>query len=97
MTTVSKDFADNIARHQGWYNGDSDNSLGDNPRVARIVEYINAWGGTAYGLVFEGCPDKYTPSAYVRCPRVYWQLREAYTASAPPSPPQKEARDGDDA
>lgn len=77
MSTVDKDFADNIAKHGGWYNGDQDNSLGDNPQVVTIVEYDNAWGGKGYGLVFEpqkpGSLGKYTPSPYVRNPKVYWR------------------------
>lgn len=72
MSTVDKDFADNIAKHGGWHNGNSDNSMGDNPRVVKIVEYDNAWGGVGYGLVFEGTRDRYTPTEFVRNPRAYW-------------------------
>lgn len=75
MTTVDKEFADNIAHHNGWYNGDNDNSLGDNPQVVKIVEYDNAWDGKGYGLVFAGQPNKYTPSPYVRNPRTYWEMK----------------------
>lgn len=74
MTTVDKEFADNIARHRGFYNGDSDNSLGDNPRVVKIVAYDNAWGGKGYGLVYEGIKDKYTETDFVRNPITYWSL-----------------------
>lgn len=74
MTTVDKDFADNIAKHGGYYDGDSNNDLGDNPRVVKIVVYDNAWGGKGYGLVFEGIKDKYTPTGFVKNPITYWQL-----------------------
>lgn len=73
MATVDRDFADNIAANQGYYNGDSDNPLGDNPRCRLIIEYDNAWGGKGYGLVFEGQPNRYTPSPYVRNPKVFWE------------------------
>lgn len=73
MSTVNKDFADNIAKYGGWYNGHNDNSLGDNPQVRLIVEYDNAWGGKGYGLVFSGQPNKYQPSEFVRNPSVYWE------------------------
>lgn len=76
MSTVGKSFADNIAANGGWYNGDSDNSLGDNPQTVRIVEYDNAWGGKGYGLVFAGQRNKYEPSDYVRNPRTYWEFKE---------------------
>lgn len=75
MTTVDKDFAENIAKHNGWHNGDSDNSMGDNPRVVKIVEYDNAFGGQGYGLVFEGKPNRYEPTEFVRNPRVFWAVR----------------------
>lgn len=51
MSTVDKDFADNIARHGGWANGDNDNTLGDNPRcvllaaLQRAVEMYGKPGG----------------------------------------------------
>lgn len=32
MSTVDKDFADNIAKHGGWHNGDSDNPRDGIPR-----------------------------------------------------------------
>ena len=76
MSTVDKSFADSIIAHDGWYNGDRDNSLGDNPRTIRVVEYDNAWGGKGYGLVFAGQRDKYEASVYVRNPRTYWEAKE---------------------
>lgn len=72
MTTVSKEFADNVAAHDGFYNGNDDNSLGDNPRVVEITEYHNAFGGVGYGLTFEGRENRYTETEYVRSPRSYW-------------------------
>lgn len=73
MSTVDKAFADNIAKHGGYYNGDSDNSMGDNPRCVLITEYDNAWGGVGYGLTFEGKANRYEASEFVRNPRTYWQ------------------------
>jgi len=72
MSTVDKAFADNLAANAGYYNGDSDNTLGDNPRVVEITEYDNAYGGVSYGLRFEGQPNRYTPTEFVRSPRQYW-------------------------
>ena len=46
MATVnSREIVDEIIANNGYYEGD--------PRVIRIVQYTNNWGGTAYGLVFE--------------------------------------------
>jgi hypothetical protein len=73
MTTVDKEFADNLAANAGYHNGDSDNSMGDNPRCVEITEYDNAYGGIGYGLTFEGRPNRYTPTEFVRNPRLYWQ------------------------
>lgn len=67
MSTVDKEFAENIARNGGWHN-----TYGDNPRVVLIVEYDNAWGGQGYGLVFEGKPNRYTETEYVQRPRAFW-------------------------
>lgn len=74
MSTVDdKNFVDNIIKNHGYYNGDNDNSLGDNPRCIKIVAYDNAWGGIGYGLIFENeNPDKYRASDYVRNPRTIW-------------------------
>lgn len=72
MSTVSKTFADNIKTHNGYYNGDDDNSLGDNPRVIEITEYTNAWGSLVYGLTFEGQRNNYTASEFVQNPKKYW-------------------------
>jgi hypothetical protein len=77
MATVDKDFADNLVLNRGYYNGDDDNSLGDNPRVTRIVEYTNAWGAKAYGFTTgRDDPLKYLrETEYVRSPRVYWEYK----------------------
>jgi hypothetical protein len=79
MSTVNKAFADNIVQHGGWYNGDSDNSLGDNPQCVLIVEYDNAFGGQGYGLVFDGQHNRYAASEFVRYPRVYWSATKEPT------------------
>ena len=65
MGTVSKEIADKIVAGNGVYPGD--------PRCARIVEYTNAWGGTAYGVEMPHELGRYRPSAYVINPRTYWE------------------------
>jgi hypothetical protein len=72
MATVNKEFADNLVANSGYYNGDSTNTLGDNPRCVEITEYDNAYGGVGYGLTFEGHGNRYTSSSHVRNPRLYW-------------------------
>lgn len=78
MSTVHKEFADNIVLNNGFYNGADDQSLGDNPRVVKIVEYTNAWGVQAFGLVSEEDhdPGRYEqPTQYVINPSVYWTYK----------------------
>lgn len=74
MGTVNKAFADNIKQHNGYYNGDSDNTMGDNPRCIEITEYDNNWGGKGYGLTFEGRENVYTASEFVHNPVCYWKF-----------------------
>lgn len=76
MSTIDKHFADRLIAGRGWIRGDSDNSMGDNPRCIKIVEYTTAWGGKGYGAVMESDhdPQRYErPTEYVQSPRVYWQ------------------------
>jgi hypothetical protein len=67
MGTVSKDIADDIiagkyAEEDGW--------------PIRIVEYTNAWGNQAYGVEQnERDRGKYSPSEFVRNPKVYWEYK----------------------
>jgi hypothetical protein len=75
MFTVDKTFADNLVKNNGYYNGDSENSLGDNPRCIEITEYNNAWGGKGYGLTFEGQDNVYSPSEYIGNPICYWRFK----------------------
>lgn len=65
MATVDKELADKLKAGNGYYM--------DDPRVASIIEYDNAWGGVGYGLNYEGRGNRYTESDFVRNPRVYWQ------------------------
>jgi len=65
MGTVSERIAKQIAENDGHYC--------DDPRVARIVEYTNSWGGLAYGLEYAHEIGRYAESEFVRNPRVYWQ------------------------
>jgi hypothetical protein len=76
MATIdSKEFVDNIVSNNGYYNGDSDNRYGDNPRAVKIVEYTNAWGNKAYGVMFENDRlDKYSASEFVINPSIYWEF-----------------------
>lgn len=68
MGTVSKDIADNII--QGKY-------VSEDGWPIRIVEYTNAWGELAYGVEHaEHERGKYSPSEYVRNPRVYWERKD---------------------
>lgn len=77
MATVDKAFADNLVANQGYYNGDSGNSLGDNPRITRIVKYINGWGDEAYGITSER-EDQNTylkETKFVTKPEIYWEYK----------------------
>jgi len=75
MGTVDRQFADNLKKNNGYYNGDASNEFGDNPRCILITEYDNAFGGVGYGLTFEGQYNKYTRSEFVKDPRIYWEYR----------------------
>ena len=69
MATVSKTTADKLIADDGYYSTD--------PRVHRIVEYTNAWGGTAYGIEYSHEVGKYHESEYVINPRVYWEVKNS--------------------
>lgn len=75
MPTVnSRKMVDQLIAARGRYPGDS-------MRVVRIIEYTNAWGGTAYGLVYEGMPwDAYQATEFVRNPKELWRSED----DAPP-------------
>jgi hypothetical protein len=73
MATVDKSFADNLVKHNGYYNGDTDNSLGDNPSCIEITQYINMAGVAAYGLTFDGEINKYEASDFITDPICYWK------------------------
>lgn len=73
MGTVDRAFADNLKANRGYYNGDDNNDLGDNPRCVLITEYDNVFGGVGYGLTFEGQYNKYVRSEFVKNPRIYWE------------------------
>jgi hypothetical protein len=74
MATVDKDLADNIIANNGYYNGDSENELGDNPRCVIVTRYDNAFGGTSYGLTFEGDPYRYSATYFVKNPEIVWSF-----------------------
>jgi hypothetical protein len=76
MATVDKAFADNIIRHNGYYDGNTDNSIDDNPPVVKIVKYDNAFGGVGYGLLFpDDDPEKYAASPFIGNPQTVWELK----------------------
>lgn len=75
MGIVDKEFADNLVKYNGYYNGDENNELGDNPRCIEITEYDNAFGGVGYGLTFEDQRNVYTSSPFVNNPRCYWKYK----------------------
>lgn len=79
MATIdSKPFIDNIIQHNGYYNGDDNNEMGDNPRCIKIVEYTNAWGNLAWGTIFEGerNPNRYdVASEYIQSPKTIWEYK----------------------
>lgn len=66
MSTVDKKTADMLVACDGKYDTD--------PQVQSIIEYDNAWGGKGYGINYGA--NRYTPSPYVRNPRVYWELKK---------------------
>lgn len=68
MGTVSKAIAEKCIEGNGVYPGDE-----DIPPVVLIIEYDNGHGGQGYGLVYKGQPNVYTPSPYVKNPRVFWK------------------------
>ena len=61
MGTVDYDFARRISE-----NGEFTDE------VSIIVEYTNAWGVKAYGLVMYGEGNRYQPSEYVNDPKIWW-------------------------
>lgn len=76
MGTVDKGIADRIVKNNGYYTPISEYEGSDNPLYSEITEYDNAFGGVSYGLTVNGILNVYTPSKYVRNPRVYWKLKE---------------------
>lgn len=69
MATVSKDIADKLVAGDGYYM--------DDPRVLRITEYDNNWGGKGYGIEYRRPLGRYAPSEFVHNPRIYWEATDA--------------------
>lgn len=67
MATVSREMADQIKASDGYY--------ADDPRVVRIVQYDNAFGGVGFGIEYSWEQGRYTASHYVRNPTVYWEAK----------------------
>jgi hypothetical protein len=68
MATVGKTIADVIKANHGYYS--------DDPRVLRIVEYDNAFGGVSYGIEYGHEIGRYSASEYVHNPHVYWEAKD---------------------
>ena len=66
MSTVDRDSAEVVRRHNGVYPGDE-----GLPPVVRIWRYRSKWDTDAYTLVYEGKPDP-IPSEYVRDLQLWW-------------------------
>ena len=77
MATIdSKTFVDNIIAHNGFYNGDDEDTL-DNPRCVKVVEFINMGNRIAWGLIFKGDNlDKYRASEFVKNPKTIWEYKD---------------------
>jgi len=73
MATVDKEVADRLVRNNGYWD-DEDRKMGR--RTVLITEYDTAFDGVAYGLTSQGRPSAYTPSRYVRNPRIYWRAED---------------------
>lgn len=67
MATVSKHLADKLKAKDGYW--------ADDPRVHRIIEYTDMGGKQAYGIEYEHQLGKYTESAYIRNPKIYWEAK----------------------
>lgn len=71
MSTIdSKAIIDEIIRNNGFYL--------DDPQVHQIVEYINAFGNTIWGVTWVGEPaerrERYMkPSQYINNPKLIWK------------------------
>lgn len=70
MSTInSKDIVDQIIENNGYY--------ADDPRVIKIVKYRNSWGGTAYGLIYEGQnPNNYDASNWIHDPETIFEIKK---------------------
>lgn len=66
MPTVKLHTAETIKANDGYYPG-------DHIRVVRIIEYTDQGGQQAYGLEYDGQPQTYVESPYVRNPKVFWK------------------------
>jgi len=71
MSTIdSKFIIDEIIRNNGFYM--------DDPQVHQVVEYINAYGSTTWGVTWSGESverrERYlTPSRYINNPKIIWR------------------------
>lgn len=69
MTISDKKEIDHIIANNGVANPT------DTP-FSRITQYDNAWGGIGYGCDFVGEGHRYTPSEFVRNPRIIFERDE---------------------
>ena len=77
-TFDNKEFIDQFMANDGWLPSTGSHDAPDNPPAVRIVEYTNAWGKIAWGVVFRGERDLYRyedATEYVRNPKVIWERK----------------------
>jgi len=68
MATVDYKLAMELIAKDGYYK--------DDPRVQKIVEYTNAWGGKGYGVTWpDDNPDRYSASEFVIDPKTIWEAK----------------------
>jgi hypothetical protein len=69
MASVThKEIVDQIIAGDGYYDN-------EDPRVIKVVEYTTDWGGTAWGLIYEGeDPMRYHTAPACHNPRTLWEV-----------------------
>lgn len=70
MATIdAPEIVQNIIDHDGWYDGDR-----TEPRVVKVVSYLNQWGNTSQAIVYERDNYmRYEESPACRNVKVIWE------------------------
>lgn len=74
MATInSRDLIEDLIANDGYFE--------DDPRVDRIVQYVNQYGQVAWGVVWSNelpsCRSRYEEETeYIRYPRVIWRASD---------------------